>query len=152
IESDHGLRTAARLGATDSLHCTGLGKAYLAALDPDEVRAVLTRIDRPKRTPRTIDTVGEMLEELRITRQRGYGLDDEENEVGARCVGVAITVGDGRPFAGISISAPAWRMPDDRLARVALTLQEAAREVEERSGERTPDQRKAAGHPARVHD
>ncbi|MGH7922397.1 MAG: IclR family transcriptional regulator, partial [Candidatus Dormibacteraceae bacterium] len=83
IESDHGLRMAARLGATDSLHCTSLGKAYLAALDPEEARAFLTRIDRPKRTPRTIDTVGEMLEELRITRERGYGLDDEENEVGA---------------------------------------------------------------------
>lgn len=138
IESDHGLRMAARLGAIDHLHCTSLGKAYLAALDPEEARAVLARVDRPKRTPHTIDNVGEMLEELRITRERGYGIDDEENEIGARCVGVAITGGDGRPVAGISVSAPAWRMPDDRVPRVGLRLREAAREVAERSGERPP--------------
>ncbi|MBO0708526.1 MAG: IclR family transcriptional regulator [Candidatus Dormibacteraeota bacterium] len=152
IESDHDLRMAARLGATDSLHCTSLGKAYLAALAPGEARAVVARIDRPKRTPHTIDTVGELLEELRITRERGYGFDDEENEVGARCVGVAITSGDGRPIAGISVSAPAWRMPDDRLPRVALTLQEAAREVAERSGERPSNQLHTANHPGGLRD
>jgi IclR family acetate operon transcriptional repressor len=152
IESDHGLRMSARLGATDSLHCTSLGKAYLAALGPEEARAVLTRIDRPKRTPNTITTVGEMLEELRITRERGYGFDDEENEVGARCVGVAISSGDGRPVAGISLSAPAWRMPDDRLPLVALTLRQAAREIEERSGERSPEQAPTARRQAAVQD
>lgn len=152
IESNHDLRMSARLGATDSLHCTSLGKAYLAALDPEEARAVLTSINWPKRTPRTIDTVGEMLEELRVTRERGYGVDDEENEVGARCVGVAITSSDGRPVAGISVSAPAWRMPDDRLPRVGLTLQQAAREVEERSGERPPTRLQVTNHPAAVQD
>ena len=136
VESDHGLRMSADVGATGPLYCTSLGRAILGTMQPDRARDALARQERHKPTPRTLDSVADLMEELRATRERGYAIDDEETEVGARCVGVAIRDGDGSAIAGLSVSGPSWRMPDDKLPRLGRTLQEAARAIEREAGYR----------------
>ena len=72
-------RFASRVGGRMPLHCTAIGKAILAALPPEEGR-VIDRLDCPARTPATLIYVGALREELAAVRERGFAVDDEENE------------------------------------------------------------------------
>jgi IclR family acetate operon transcriptional repressor len=120
IESHQAMRLAAKRGDRDHLHCTALGKAILGSFTDAEVRRMLRMAGLPKRTSRTITRLDDLLGELAVTRERGYAVDDEENEEGARCVAVPLT--GARAIAGISISAPAARLRGAHLARVAGVL------------------------------
>jgi DNA-binding IclR family transcriptional regulator len=73
---------ASRVGMSLRLHCTSIGKAILAAMPDDEVRALVRRTGLPARTERTITDEGALLAELAAVRERGYAEDHEENETG----------------------------------------------------------------------
>lgn len=133
-ESARSLRMSSEVGARDRLHSTALGKAILAQLPPDEARTLLQGYERRPATRRTITDLEALMAELRVTGERGYSIDDEENEIGARCVGVAITDVSGRPQAAISVSGPAARMFDSTIDAVGARLKLAAEDVAERMG------------------
>src|SRR6476619_2185477 len=97
LESAQGLRMAATVGDRNALHSTALGKAILSALPASEARELLTGYRRLAATPKTITGLEAILDELAVVAERGYSIDDEENEVGARCVGVAIRDLQRRP-------------------------------------------------------
>lgn len=134
LESDQGLRMAAHVGARDALHSTALGKAILSALPTAESRQLLTSYRRQHATPRTIVDLDALLAELAETGQRGYSIDDEENEIGARCVGVPIRDLAGRAIGALSVSGPATRIGGDTVAVIGAHLQRAAAGVEEQMG------------------
>jgi IclR family acetate operon transcriptional repressor len=144
-ESARSLRMASQSGSRDRLHSTSLGKAILAALPPAEARALLEGYERRPATRRTIVDIDALMAELRATRARGYSIDDEENEVGARCVGVAIMDGAGRPAAAISVSGPAARVFDSTIDAIGERLKEAADEVAALMGWRTVARRGGDG-------
>jgi IclR family acetate operon transcriptional repressor len=126
-ESPQMMRLAARVGEKAYVHCTALGKAICAPLPPERVRAMLAAAGMPRLTSATIVDPEEFLAALERTRAEGFGLDDAENQPSGRCVAVRI---EGVPIpAGISVSAPAERLPHeqvpavvDRLHRVAHAL------------------------------
>jgi len=142
-ESAHSLRMSSPAGARDRLHSTSLGKAILAALPSAEARALLEAYERKPATRRTIVDIEALQAELRVTHERGYSIDDEENEVGARCVGVAITDVAGRPQAAISVSGPAARVFDSTIDAVGERLKAAAEEVATLMGWRPTASRRA---------
>jgi IclR family acetate operon transcriptional repressor len=137
LESQHGLRMAARVGAQDCLHSTALGKAILAALPSDEVDQLLKDYQWERRTRHTITTRAPLERELVAVRERGYAVDDQENEEGARCVGVAVLGPRGLPIAALSVSGPATRLSEPVIRRIGDRLKRAAREIEERMGLQT---------------
>ncbi len=122
VGSTRSLRMQAAIGARDPLHSTSLGKAILAARAPavqfDDVPSRLAR-----RTAHTVISRALLAEELARTAARGYALDLEENELGARCV--AAVVPGSRPEAALSVSGPVQRMPDDLLPRLGAALIQA---------------------------
>jgi IclR family acetate operon transcriptional repressor len=120
LESPKSMRLAARRGDRDHIHSTALGKAIAAHLPQDQVLAILAAEGMPKLTPRTITDPGTYLEELRAVRERGYALDDRENEEEGRCLGVPI-LGYSLP-AAISLSAPQSRFAIDHVDNVATEL------------------------------
>jgi IclR family transcriptional regulator, acetate operon repressor len=128
-ESPHMMRLAARVGERGYVHSTALGKAILAPLDPDRVRTILSAAGMPLLTPATVVDADSYLAELERTRRRGYGLDDTENQAAGRCVAVRID-GIGLP-AGISVSAPADRLPRAQVAEVARQLRQVAGQLSE---------------------
>jgi IclR family transcriptional regulator, acetate operon repressor len=134
LESDQGLRTTVEVGSYDAVHATALGKAMLAALTDSQAKEILQRTDRVARTPRTLTSIQGVLRQLPDIRRRGYALDDEENETGARCVAAAVTTSKGAPRGALSISAPAWRMPDDVVKRMGARLRQVCDEAAERLG------------------
>jgi IclR family transcriptional regulator, acetate operon repressor len=134
LESHRGLRMAAQLGARDALHSTALGKAIVAALPVAEARQLFRSYRRARATPRTLVSLDDLEADLARVRQRGYAIDDEENEVGARCVGAAVVDTAGRPVAAISVSGPASRMDGDVLERIGAAVCDAAHDIESKLG------------------
>ena len=124
LESDQGLRTTVTVGSLDYLHSTALGKAMLAALPASEARMILTQTERVARTPGTIISLPEMMADRDRVRERGYALDDEESESGARCIASAVLDTEGRPVAAVSVSGPTWRLPDDMVDKIGHHLSE----------------------------
>lgn len=124
VESRRGVRLAARPGGRDPVHSTSLGKAIAATLPRARVEAILTAEGMPALTPSTITSGERFLAELEQVRERGFAVDDRENEPDGRCVAVAIP-GEGLS-GGISLSAPASRFPLERAAEIAAALHAAA--------------------------
>lgn len=109
IDSAQHLRTSVQIAHRDSVYSTALGKAMLASLDDRELEHYLSGFAPAKRTIHTKTTPTAFIAELDATRQRGYALDDEENEIGSRCVACAIVNSRRQPVAAISVSAPTSR-------------------------------------------
>lgn len=134
LESEQGLRTTVDVGSHDHLHSTALGKAMLAALPLSDARRLLAQRERLAKTPRTVTDIPRLLEDIDRTRQRGFALDDEENESGARCVAAAVIDSQGRPVGALSMSGPTWRIDDAMVEKIGRRLREAADEVADQLG------------------
>lgn len=104
------MRLASSVGMKLHAHATGLGKALLSMLPPDEARARLSAVALPRPTEKTITDIDELMLELGRVRERGYAIDDEEYMVGCRCVGVPL-IGDERAdlYGAISVTMPTSR-------------------------------------------
>jgi DNA-binding IclR family transcriptional regulator len=137
VESAQSVRLVSRIGARVPFHSSAMGKALLACMDAAELEAELAR-PREVRTIRTITARGALEDEIARIRERGYAVDDEENEAGVRCVGAAVVNGRGRALAALSVSAPASRMPLERCAEVAPVVRSAAAEIARRLGVGAP--------------
>jgi DNA-binding IclR family transcriptional regulator len=137
VESNHGLRMAARVGARDYAHSTALGKAILAFQPPEVIQRRLQR-PLPPRTANTITDPGLLAAELERVRERGFAEDHAENELGARCVGAPIFDHAGTVIAALSVSSPESRLDDARAAQVATAIKAATREITQRVGGRDP--------------
>lgn len=134
LESAQGLRMSSQVGARDALHSTALGKAILSAMPASEARELLTNHRRLAATPRTIVGLEALMDELAVVAERGYSIDDEENEVGARCIGIPIHDLSGRACGGLSVSGPVARIPGGMVITIGERLKEAAAAIEERMG------------------
>jgi DNA-binding IclR family transcriptional regulator len=137
VESPQSLRLVSRIGARIPLHCSAMGKALLAQLEPD---ALASALDRPRdvRTMHTLTSADALLAELDKVRIAGVAIDDEENELGVRCIGTVVH-GNGNgtaPVGAISVSAPATRMTHERCAEVTPAVLAAAEEIARRLGRR----------------
>jgi IclR family acetate operon transcriptional repressor len=137
VESRRALRMQAAIGGRDPAYSTSLGKAILAFLPESQRLAHLPPILFP-RTDRTLTSLTQLDQDLALTRQRGYALDNGENEEGACCIGAPITDAHGHVLAALSISAPANRLPASRVDEVAQALIQAAANL---------SQQLALGHP-----
>ena len=138
IESDHGLRMAARVGARDYPHSTSLGKAILGHLPEPELERYLQR-PLPRRTPHTITDPVALRAELERVRASGVAEDHEENEEGACCFGAPVFDHQGRVVAAISISGPAVRLSGPRADEMREAVKDASLAVTEAIGGRVPE-------------
>ncbi|QQQ79583.1 IclR family transcriptional regulator [Saccharothrix sp. 6-C] len=105
VEGARPYHLASRVGMSLRLHCTSIGKAILASLPDDEVRALARRTGLPARTRRTITDEQALLAELAAVRGRGYAEDHEENEAGVRAVGAAVVDHTGEVVGGLSAAS-----------------------------------------------
>ena len=119
----HSVRMFTEVGRRVYAHCTGVGKAMLAQLPDDDVRRLVAVAGMPATTEHTITGVGHLLEELRLVRGRGYAVDDGEQELGVRCVAVAVP---GVLRSAVSVSGPASRVTPESVPALAELLHEAA--------------------------
>lgn len=120
-----GMRMSSRVGMRSPMYCTGVGKAMLATLPYREVEQVWAQ-SRPKRlTEHTITTLPRLLEQLAQVRADGYAVDDEENELGIRCIALALPGPSGKAEAAFSISGLVPHMGPERLEQLAALALDA---------------------------
>jgi DNA-binding IclR family transcriptional regulator len=91
-------------------YCTSVGKAILAYQPVEAVQRVIDA-GLERFTETTITDPALLEQELALTRQRGFSIDNGEHQPGLRCIGAPIRNQSGAVFAGISVSAPAWQLP-----------------------------------------
>lgn len=127
MASRNSMRMFTEVGRRVLPHCTGVGKAIMAEMDPEEVRALLGRTGMPARTDHTITSPDQLLAELERSRERGYALDEGEQELGVRCVAVAVP--DAPQPLALSVSGPLTRMSDATVQRVTGPLHRAAEAI-----------------------
>lgn len=113
------MRMSSRVGLRSPLYCTGVGKAILATLPAEEVADVWAHSLPRKLTARTVEDLPHLQQQLDEVRANGYAVDDEENELGVRCVAVAIPGADGRAESAFSISGLTPYMTPERIRRIA---------------------------------
>ena len=123
VESPATLRVNTEVGQTAPLHCTALGKAILAFSDcptPTELQSF---------TKNTLIDTGMLQKNLDKIQEQGYALDDEEFDLGVRCLAVPIFGFHKKLIGSIGISGPASRLTLQRLKDVSLILLKAGIEL-----------------------
>ena len=88
------------------MHSTAVGKAIMAFLQPQEVQQILKARKLEKHTRATITAVPVLLNYIKRAREKGHAVDNQETEIGARCVAAPIFNAHGRPIAAISVWGP----------------------------------------------
>lgn len=124
-EPDRPLRFMAPPGTRDHAYCTGLGKVLLAHVDRGQLAASTPAEPFPAFTDATITTLADLSEELRLTRERGYALDDNERSAGLRCVAVPLLLG-GECLAAISVSGATGEFTEEQREAYVGELRSAA--------------------------
>lgn len=133
LDGAHGSDISVRFGGRDAPHATALGKAILAFLPPDlRMRRIASLQPLPALTPSTIVDVAALEDELTLTRERGYAIEDEENVIGARAVGVPVLDADGMPVAAVGLAGPVDRVDLTQAERTAGWLWRVSREMSRR--------------------
>ncbi|PQA78748.1 IclR family transcriptional regulator [Rhodoferax sp. TS-BS-61-7] len=127
-----GMQVVRAIGGRAPLHLTSVGKLFLAADDPQRTRAYATRTGLQGHTKNSITDLETLERELSKVRQYGQASDNEELELGVRCMAAGIYDDQAKLVAGLSISAPSGRLEDDWLPK----LQETAKQISETLGYR----------------
>ena len=123
------MRMSSRVGLRSPLYCTGVGKAILATLPPEEVEDVWNHSSLKKLTSRTVVDLTEMQDQLAEVRANGYAIDDEEHENDVCCAAWAIPGPDGRAESAFSISGLAPYMTPERIRRIATLALDARTDI-----------------------
>lgn len=131
-----GMQVVRAIGGRAPLHLTSTGKLFLAQDDPQRVRAYATRTGLSGQTRNSITQLSVLERELSKAKQYGIARDNEELELGVRCIAARILDDQGKLIAGLSISAPADRMDDSWLPK----LEDTARSISLSLGYRAKEQ------------
>lgn len=139
LESREMMRTFARPGNRVALHCSGVGKAYLATLNDVDLAKYLPRNSLEALTGRTITTLDALRTEIRRIRKAGFALDDEEQASGVRCIASVIYNESGEPACALSVSGPATRLTADHVQTWGTKVKSAAGAITSEIGGHAPE-------------
>jgi DNA-binding IclR family transcriptional regulator len=120
---------SSRIGTSNPVYCTAMGKAMLAFLPEDTQADIMARIRFIRYTHRTLMTPEALMRSLERVRRRGYSIDDEEVEDGVRCVGAPILNEMGQPIAAVSVSGPTSRITQQSVPGIAEHLMRCCRDI-----------------------
>jgi DNA-binding IclR family transcriptional regulator len=129
VETSHGLRVGSRVGVEMPAHCTAGGKALLAQLSAEEVQRLHAGHRLERMTSRSVTSLAKLRRELTEVRRRGYATNSGESEHGVAAVAVAIPGRPGDRRAAITVSAPADRLTEQRVPKIASAAKRAATRV-----------------------
>ena len=141
VESPNSVRTSARIGSNNPLYCTGLGKAILAALPDEEVKAILARTGGLKPvTPYTFTDETQFFAILNQARQQGYAIDDREHNAEVFCLAAPVYNLQGKIYAAISVASLYTKInhQPEKITALGKMIADAALDLSQRIGYRGP--------------
>ena len=122
-----GMQVVRAIGGRAPLHLTSTGKLFLSIDEPKALRSYITRTGLAGHNKNSITDVAKLERELAAVRTHGYARDNEELELGVRCMAAGIHDDTGKMVAGLSISAPADRLQEAWLGDLVNTAQEISK-------------------------
>jgi len=134
VDNAQAVRMRSRVGQRGRLYCTAVGKSILAFVPETELERLLLPIDLRPLTEHTITDPTKFREELTNIRQLGYAVDDEENEVGIRCIGSPVYDHTGRLAAALSISGWTITMTKERIPELVPLLLQTCQKISRELG------------------
>lgn len=131
VESySNGIQMVSRIGSRIPLYCSGVGKSMVAQMPESEIREIWERSHIIRMTPNTITDYAAFQGNMEMIREKGYALDNEENEIGVRCVAASLKDHTGKVRYAFSISAPVNRMDPDRIQEIARCVLDTKKQME----------------------
>ncbi len=128
------VRLYSQIGYRVPAYCSSLGKCLLSGLSSDDLEAVMANCPFERFTQSTITDLRELKKHLRQVRAQGWALDNEEHDVGYRCVGAPIFDYRGDVIAAVSASGPTVNLNDERIPLVADKVRASALQISKRLG------------------
>lgn len=134
VETLMSIRMYSQIGKRVPVHCSAVGKALLTGMKDHEIKEVLENTKLVKYTPNTLESVADILAEVKETRKRGWAVDEEEHEEGIRCIAAPIFDYRGKVIAAVSTSGPSNIITKERDDEISQYVLNAAREISKRMG------------------
>jgi len=130
VESQKTLPIMSRIGSRAPAYCTGVGKALLSGIPTDQLVSLLREFPLTKRTPTTITDPIQLLEEIKITAERGYAIDNGEHEEGIKCFAALIREYGGDIVGAVSLTGLKRDFDEEvESERVIATVTKTAAEI-----------------------
>ena len=129
-----GVRLYSQIGLRVPAYCSSLGKCLLSGLSSEGLETVMANCTYERFTDRTIPSLKDLKKHLRQVREQGWAMDNEEYEIGHRCVGAPILDYRGDVIAAVSASGPMASLGDERLPLVVETVRASALQISQRLG------------------
>jgi DNA-binding IclR family transcriptional regulator len=141
VEPTGFIRMDTWVGRRMRVHATSVGKALVAHIPQQNLEKIIAEAGMEKRTPKTITTLPRLLKDLEKVREQGYAVDDEENNMGARCLGAPVFSQNGAIEAAVGLSGTINQVNPHTMPRIIEQLKDAARHVSMQLGYRAPHRR-----------
>src|SRR5436190_16873509 len=124
VPSHHILAGRESVGAIRPMHCSAVGKAYLAALHPEILGVVAARLRFDAGTHKAAKDARDLIRRVEDAREIGYSVDRDETSIGVSCVAAPLWVGDAL-IGAVGVTGPSSRLPDEVAARIGRHLRAA---------------------------
>ncbi len=128
VETNAPIRAFFAPGTLSAMHASGIGKALLAHLDEKRLKR-FAALGLEVFTTHTLATPESLAADMITTRARGYALDDQEKNLGMRCIAAPIHNAHGEVIAGVSVSGPTTRVSTDQIETLATSVMRAAQDI-----------------------
>ncbi|HEY4048142.1 MAG TPA: IclR family transcriptional regulator [Acidobacteriaceae bacterium] len=129
VEPNRRVCMTSKTGSSNPVYCTSMGKAMLAFQPPEVTDQIISKIRFVRFTHKTLVSKEALLKALETVRRRGYAIDDQEIELGVRCVGAPIFDEKQRAIAAVSVSGPASRITPQSVPEIVEHLLRCCREI-----------------------
>jgi len=141
VEPEGFIKMDTWVGRRMPVHATSVGKSLVAHIPRGKVEQIIAERGMEKRTPKTITSLPRLLKELDKVREQGYAIDDEENNIGARCLGAPVFNQSGAIEAAVGLSGTIQQVNSHTMPRIIEHLKDAARHVSMQLGHRASHRR-----------
>ncbi len=139
IHTVNSLRMYCQIGKRIPLYCSGVGKALLLQEEDETILAKLSKVNFEKFTPNTLETPGQVLEEIKMARETGYAIDNAEHENDIFCIAAPIYDYRGKIIAAISIAGEGETFVQHPTKEAVDLVKQTAMEISVRMGYRNRD-------------
>ena len=136
VESQNPIRMYSRIGKRSPVYCTAVGKSMLSHMTDNEVELIWNNSHIEKLTENTVIDYEKFKENLSIIRKQGYAIDEQENEIGIRCIGTSILDYNGHVCGAISISGSIISFKEEKINEFAKLIIEYAGKISQELGYR----------------
>jgi DNA-binding IclR family transcriptional regulator len=129
VEPNRRVCVSSKTGSSNPVYCTSMGKAMLAFQPPEVIEQIVAKIRFVRYTHKTLTSKEALMKALERVRRRGYAIDDQEIEVGVRCLGAPIFDENHLAIAAVSVSGPTSRITAPNMPMVAEHLLRCCRDI-----------------------